>query len=98
VVIINQEAVYANSNFSIAISVRYQDKSFIDFANSSSIKGYTLLNSRIGYNYRKFEFAVFADNLTNAKYFNNGYVDYDGSKKYFVQAPTTVYASVKVTL
>ena len=97
-VIINQEAVYAYRSFSISMAVRYQDKSFIDFANTSSIKGYTLLNSRIGYNFRKFELAVFADNITNAKYFNNGYVDYDGSKKYFVQAPTTVYASVKVTL
>ncbi|AEV96681.1 TonB-dependent receptor [Niastella koreensis] len=97
-VIINQEAAYAYRNFSIAMTVRYQDKSFIDFANTSSINGYTLLNSRVGYNYRKFEFAIFANNLTNAKYFNNGYVDYDGSKKYFVQAPTTVYASVKVTL
>ena len=97
-VIINQEVAYGYKNLSIAMGVRYQDKSFIDFANTSAVKGYTLLNGRIGYNYKRFEFILFADNITNAKYFNNGYVDYDGSKKYFVQAPTTVYASVKYTL
>ncbi|MBO9201049.1 MULTISPECIES: TonB-dependent receptor [Niastella] len=96
--IINQEAVYGYKNFSIAMAVRYQGRSFIDFANSSAIKGYTLLNTRIGYSFRRFEVAVFADNITNVKYFNNGYVDYDGSKKYFVQAPTTMYASIKYTL
>jgi iron complex outermembrane receptor protein len=97
-VIINQEAVYGHKNFSIAMAVRYQDKSFIDFANTTSIKGYTLLNGRIGYNFKRFECMLFVDNITNVKYFNNGYVDYDGSRKYFVQAPTTVYASIKYTL
>jgi iron complex outermembrane receptor protein len=97
-VIINQEAVYGYRNFSVSMTVRYQDKSFIDFANTSTIKGYTLLNARVGYTCRRFEFAAFIDNITNAKYFNNGYVDYDGSKKYFVQAPTTVYGSIKYRL
>jgi iron complex outermembrane receptor protein len=97
-VIINQEAVYGYRNLTLAMSVRYQDKSFIDFANTSTVKSYWLVNSRIGYTFKGFQFCVFVDNITNAKYFNNGYVDYDGSKKYFVQAPTTVYASVKYTL
>jgi iron complex outermembrane recepter protein len=97
-IIINQEAVYAYRNITLAMTVRYQDKSFIDFANTSTVKSYWLLNGRIGYTFKGFQFCVFADNITNAKYFNNGYVDYDGSKKYFVQAPTTVYVSVKYTL
>jgi iron complex outermembrane receptor protein len=97
-IIINQEAVYEYRNLTLAMTVRYQDKSFIDFANTSTVKSYWLLNSRIGYTLKGFQFCVFVDNITNAKYFNNGYVDYDGSKKYFVQAPTTVYASVKYTL
>jgi iron complex outermembrane receptor protein len=97
-VIINQEAVYGFKNYSIAMMVRYQDKSFIDFANTSFIKGYTLLNGRIGYHFKRLACMLFVDNITNVKYFNNGYVDYDGSKKYFVQAPTTFYASIKYTL
>jgi len=97
-IIINQEAVYTFRNVSVAMTVRYQDKSYIDFANSSTIKGYTLLNGRVGYSFKGLQVTLFVDNITNAKYFNNGYVDYDGSKKYFVQAPTTVYASLKYTL
>ena len=93
--IINQEAVYSYKGFSVAVSLRYQDKSFIDFANSSTLKNYFLLNGRVGYDIRGFQFSVFVNNITNSKYFNNGYVDYDGSKKYFVQAPTNFYASIK---
>jgi iron complex outermembrane receptor protein len=93
--IINQEAVYFYKGFSVAVSVRYQDKSFIDFANTSTVKSYFLLNGRVSYDIKGFQFCVFVNNITNSNYFNNGYVDFDGSKKYFVQAPTNFYASIK---
>jgi len=93
--IINQEAVYFYKGFSFAVSARYQDKSFIDFANTSTVKSYFLLNGRVSYDIKGFQFCVFVNNITNSKYFNNGYVDFDGSKKYFVQAPTNFYASIK---
>jgi iron complex outermembrane recepter protein len=97
-VIINQEAVYACRTFSIAVSARYQSKSFIEFSNSSVIKGYFLLNARAEYNIKKFQFCAFLNNLTNSKYFNNGYIDFDGIKKYFVQAPINFYTSLKYSL
>lgn len=97
-VIINQEAMYTLRNFSVAMAVRYQDRSFIDFGNTATVSNYTLLNARAGYNFSRFQLFVFADNITNVRYFNHGYVDVDGSKKYFVQAPTTVYASLKYSL
>jgi iron complex outermembrane receptor protein len=53
------------------------------------------LNGRVGYEIKGFELCFFVNNLTNSKYFNNGYVDFDGSKKYFVQAPANVYGSIK---
>ena len=93
--IINQEAVYFYKGFSVAVSVRYQDKSFIDFANTSTVKSYFLVNGRVGYDIKGFQFCVFVNNITNSNYFNNAYVDFDGSKKYFVQAPTNFYASIK---
>jgi iron complex outermembrane receptor protein len=93
--IINQEVVFTKKNFAIAISSRYQDKSYIDFANEEIVKGYFLLNTRATYSLNKFEFSLFLNNLTNAKYFNQGYVDYNGTKKYFVQAPINFYASMQ---
>ena len=93
--IINPEAVYFYKGLSVSVSARYQDKSFIDFANTSTVKSYFLLNGRVSYDIKGFQFYVFVNNITNSKYFNNGYVDFDGSKKYFVQAPTNFYASIK---
>lgn len=94
-VIFNQEFVYKQKGISISISGRYQDKSFIDFANTAQIQGYFLLNARLGYTMKGFDFGLFLNNLTNTKYYSNGYVDYDGTRKYFVQAPTNLYGSIK---
>ncbi len=93
--IINQEAAYFYKGILVAVSARYQDKSLVDFANTSTVKSYFLLNGRIGYDIKGVQFCVFVNNITNSKYFNNGYVDFDGRKKYFVQAPTNFYASIK---
>lgn len=94
-IIVNQEVVFSKNNFTIALSGRYQHQSFIDFANEEKVNGYFLLNSRASYKIKGFLFSVFMNNITNAKYFNHGYVDFDGSKKYFVQAPTNFYASIQ---
>lgn len=93
--ILNQEAVYTFNGLAVALSARYQDKSFIDFANTSTVKQYLLLNARLGYTTGGLQFNLFLYNLTHSKYINQGYVDFDGSKKYFVQAPTNLYASLK---
>lgn len=53
-----------------------------------------MLNGRFEYRINKFQFNVMLNNVTNTKYFNNGYVDYDGSKKYFVQAPANFYVAI----
>ena len=94
-IIINQEVIYSFKHFSISGSVRFQDKSYIDFANSNLLDSYFLLNARGLYDIGRLQLSIFANNITNSKYFNNGYVDIDGSKKYFVQAPTNFYVSVK---
>ena len=94
-IIINQEVIFSKNNFTIALSGRYQHQSFIDFANEEKVNGYFLLNSRSSYSINDFQFSVFLNNITNTKYFNQGYVDFDGSNKYFVQAPTNFYASIQ---
>ncbi|GAA4850728.1 TonB-dependent receptor [Algivirga pacifica] len=94
-VIVNQEVVYHNNNFTLGVSARYQDASYIDFANSEKVEGYVLVNSRASYNFNKLQVSLFLNNITNTEYFNQGYVDYDGSTKYFVQAPMNFYTSVQ---
>lgn len=94
-IIINQEVCFSKNNFTIAISGRYQHNSYIDFANEEKVSSYFLFNSRASYNIKSFQFFVILNNITNVKYFNQGYVDFDGTKKYFVQAPTNIYASIQ---
>lgn len=94
-IIINQEVIFSKSNFTVALSARYQHSSYIDFANEERVNSYFLLNSRASYSIKGFQFSVFLNNITNSKYFNHGYVDFDGSKKYFVQAPINFYASIQ---
>lgn len=86
-VIINQEIIYKKDNFSAALQGRYQQRSFIDFANSNIVGSYALLNVRAEYLYKKIKAALFLNNITNTKYYNHGYVDFNGSGRYFVQAP-----------
>lgn len=93
--IINQEVVFSKNNFTITLSGRYQTHSFIDFANEGKVSGYFLVNSRAGYRFKSFQFSVFLNNITNAQYFNHGYVDFDGAGKFFTQAPTHLYASIQ---
>lgn len=93
--IINQELVYRHNYFSASLMARYQSGSFIDFANTAKVNSYFLLNGHIAYTVKAFDLAVFINNMSNSKYFNNGYVDIDGTKKYFVQAPANCSVSVK---
>jgi iron complex outermembrane recepter protein len=93
--IINQELNYTKKAYSISLAGRYQSASYIDFANSKKIDGYFLLNARAAYQYKKWELAIFLNNITNTRYFNNGYVDVDGTAKYFVQAPVNYCTSIK---
>jgi len=96
-VIINQEITYSQKRFLLGFSGRYQSRSFINFANNAQVNQYAILNARMQYNAGRFQLNVFLNNITNTKYFNNGYVDTDGTKKYFVQSPVNYYTSVKYT-
>jgi iron complex outermembrane receptor protein len=93
--IINQEIAYERNHLGVAVSGRYQAKSFVDFANDVSLDNYVLLNARAHYTLQHYDVSVFVNNITNAKYFNNGYVEGDGTRKYFVQAPTNFYVALK---
>jgi iron complex outermembrane receptor protein len=93
--IINQEVAYEQKHFGIALSGRYQGKSFIDFANEASLDKYVLINARAHYTVNHYDVSVFLNNITNTKYINDGYVEEDGTKKYFVQAPANFYIAFK---
>jgi iron complex outermembrane receptor protein len=82
----------------LGLSCRYQDGTYIDFANEVVIDGYYLFNAYAQYDFRRFRLSVYANNLSNIRYVNQGFVDFDGTPKYFVQAPLNFFASLSVTI
>ncbi|PKH51781.1 TonB-dependent receptor [Tenacibaculum sp. Bg11-29] len=93
--IINQEAVFNKNNFTLALTAKYQHSSFIDFSNEEVVNDYFLVNCRASYDINKIQISIFMNNIINTKYFNQGYIDFDGSKKYFVQAPINFLTSIQ---
>ncbi len=93
--IINQEVTYRRDRWVLGLAGRYQSGSYIDFANTALLDGYFLLNARAQYSLQRYTFSLFANNVTNAHYYNNGATDGLGNVKYFVQAPANFYVAVK---
>ena len=95
--IFNNSLSYPIKAFTISLDARYQSSSYIDFANEEKIDGYVLLNARVRYALKKFSATVFLNNLNNKQYYNNGYVDFDGTPKYFIQAPFHIFTALTYT-
>lgn len=96
--IINQGIEYSRNPFTVAIDGRYQSSSYIDFAEQVKIAPYFLAGISSSYVYKSFKLTFRLNNITNAKYYNNAYVDFDSNSKYFVQAPINFLISLKYTL
>ena len=92
--IINEEVGWKYGGWGTALSGRYQSKSYIDFSNQYTLDSYFLVNARAHYTLRHYEFSLFLNNITNAKYYGSGYREGD-HVKYFVQAPVNYYIAVK---
>ncbi|MEZ4987722.1 MAG: TonB-dependent receptor [Saprospiraceae bacterium] len=90
----NHESTWQQGRWTIALHLRYQSASWIDFANENRIPGFVLVNTRMGCTLGKWEAKIFLNNLTNTSAYTNGYVDFNGTNRYFVQSPTSVMAQV----
>lgn len=93
--IVNQEVAWQHKRAVLAVSGRYQRHAYIDFANEAMADSYVLMNARAQYTLKGCTLTLFVNNITSAKYYNDGYVEADGTRKYFVQAPRNVYVAFK---
>jgi len=93
--IISQQIIYQPQNFTFGIDMRYQDDSYIDFANENTIGSYFLVNASAAYRFKSLELILRVNNVFDEKYYNNAYVDFDNSVKYFVQAPINYMLSLR---
>ena len=93
-IIINQEISYSIKNATLSLSARYQSKSYMNFENSESLGDYFLLNARIDYKYGNYYTSLFLNNVTDIHYFNNGEVNSEGQRSYWVQPPRNFFVSL----
>ena len=96
--VINQHINFFFRKFAFSVSGRYQSESFLNFANSHKLKPYFLLNTSLTYNAKRFKISIFGNNLLNKQYFTGGYVDYNGTDRYFIQAPVNYMIQFSIQL
>jgi iron complex outermembrane receptor protein len=73
--------------------LRFQSGSYIDFANSASLGDSVVLDLSLHYDLTPVELGLHLTNITNERSYTNGYVDFGGSERYFVRAPTGVFVT-----
>jgi iron complex outermembrane receptor protein len=96
-VIINQEIRWVRNNWQTGLLLRYQGKSYIDFANTAQLPAYAILNWDGSYRFQKLTLFAVVNNLTNKRYYNNGLITAGGVPGYFVQAPLNAHAGIRLT-
>lgn len=95
-VIISQQVIYKPNNFTFGLDMRYQDDSYIDFGNESSIGSYFLVNTSAAYRFRSLELILRVNNVFDERYYNNGVWEQLTQTRYlFVQAPTNYMLSLR---
>lgn len=65
----------ADNNIFARFEVQGQSSFYTDKANTNKVDGYTLFNSKIGYETENFEVYLYGKNLANKKYDTVGYID-----------------------
>lgn len=95
-VIAIQGVTYVFGDFSLDFDLQYQSASYLDFANTQRLDSYYTVNLRTEYKYGIAEFSLHVNNLSNQKSYGSGYVDFDGTAKYFINAPRNISAQVSV--
>ncbi len=91
-----QGVAYVLGEFSLELDLQYQSSSYLDFANTQRLDSHYTFNLRTAYNYGISEFSLYVNNLSNEKSYGSGYVDFDGSAKYFINAPRNISAQVSL--
>ncbi len=92
--LLNQGIRYSVGNLSLGGQLHLQAPSYIDFANTTKLNDYYVIDLNTQYTIDDVHFGVQLNNLLNRKYFTNGYIDGAGAERYFVQAPANVYLTV----
>ncbi len=86
-------AEFHHDSFRIEGEVRYQGASYLDFANTSTIGGFSTVNLSGHYTRGDVELGLHLNNILNRSAYTSGYVDGSGQSRYFSSAPRNLFVS-----
>lgn len=92
----NTTLSYSYKGMYIALNGKYHSTSYMDFANDYTIPSFFMMSGDIAYTYNHVSFMVKVYNITNTQYYTNGYA-IDGTRYFYVNAPTSVYFTMKLS-
>lgn len=93
--VINNFAVNMHKDdFFVEISAKHHSKSYLDFANENVTPSFIVTNMIMGVDRTKYAVNLSVLNILGVDYFTNGYMD-GGVRNFYVNAPTSVYLTVK---
>ncbi len=80
----------------LMVSGKAQSKSYVDFDNKYALPIFFIMNVDASYNYQILTVLLQVNNITNAKYYTNGYM-FLGTPYYIVNAGPNVNLTLKLT-
>lgn len=86
-VLVNQLIGFKTKKLNTSIRAKYQSDSYVDFANAYKVPSFYTFSWRGTYAFKKVDFQVEINNLTDQKVISSAYLGDDGTPLYFVQAP-----------
>jgi iron complex outermembrane receptor protein len=86
-----------NKKVFVEIAGKHHSESYLDFANENVTPSFIIANVTVGYSTKKFEYKLKGINVLGEEYFTNGYMD-GGVRHFYVNAPASVYLTVKYKL
>lgn len=95
-VIINQELKLIKPKWQAGMVLRYQNGSFINYANSYKLPSYCIVNIEGSWDIKKIVFYGAINNITSQKYYTNGLMTYDGKPAYFIQSSINYYLGFRI--
>lgn len=97
VFVMNQDVTVDIHKFSIGVNAKYQSESYISFDNRYTTPEFIILGVNAAYVVNTVTFQLQLVNLTNQKYYTNGYV-VNNERYFFANAGTSIYGTVKFRL
>lgn len=96
--ICNQEIRLVKKLWQAGIGLRYQSKSYIDYANTIELPDYFIVNLDASYRMGKLTLFAAVNNVTDRQYYTNGLITASGVPGYFIQAPVNFYGGVRIRI